>query len=75
LEYFHDAAPPPEGKGTAEARWWSPEPQRLQSGKEDEEENQYLISLLTGGLETYYYSNFLLQDFRHFRYIIYVKVQ
>ncbi len=52
LEYFHDASPPPEEKGATEARWWSPEPRGLQTEEEDEEENQYLVSLLTGGLET-----------------------
>jgi hypothetical protein len=52
LEYFHDVTPPPEEDGAAEIRWWSPEPQGLQSEEEDEEENQYLINLLTGGLGT-----------------------
>jgi hypothetical protein len=52
LEYFHDVTPPPEEEGATEIRWWSPEPQGLQSEEEDEEENQYLVNLLTGGLET-----------------------
>ncbi len=52
LEYFHDVTPPPEEEGAAKARWWSPEPQGLQSEEEDKEENQYLIDLLTGGFET-----------------------
>jgi hypothetical protein len=39
LEYFHDVMPPPEEDGAAEIRWWSPEPQGLQSEEEDEEEN------------------------------------
>jgi hypothetical protein len=52
LEYFHDVTPPPEEEGTVEVRWWSPEPQGLQSEEKDEEENRYLINLLTGGLET-----------------------
>jgi hypothetical protein len=52
LEYFHDMTSPPEEEGAAEVRWWSPEPQGLQSEEEDEEENQYLVNLLTGGLET-----------------------
>jgi hypothetical protein len=52
LEYFHDVTPPTEEEGAAEVRWWSPEPQGLQSEEEDEEENQYLVNLLTGGLET-----------------------
>ncbi len=52
LEYFHVVTPPPEEEGAVEVRWWSPEPQGLQSEEEDEEENQYLVNLLTGGLET-----------------------
>jgi hypothetical protein len=52
LEYFHDVTPPPEGEKAVEVRWWSPEPQGLQSEEEDEEENQYLVNLLMGGLET-----------------------
>ncbi len=52
LEYFHDVTPPPEEEGAAEVRWWSPEPQGLQSEEEDEELNQYLVNLLIGSLET-----------------------
>jgi hypothetical protein len=52
LEYFHDVTPLPEEEGAGEVRWWSPEPQGLQSEEEDEEENHYLVSLLTCGLET-----------------------
>ncbi len=52
LEYLHDVTPPPEEEGAVEVRRWSPEPQGLQSEEEDEEENQYLVNLLTGGLET-----------------------
>jgi hypothetical protein len=52
LGYFHDVRPAPEEEGAAEVRWWSPEPQGLQSEEEDEEKNQYLVNLLTGGLET-----------------------
>ncbi len=52
LEYFHDVTPPPEEEGAVEVRLWSPGPQELQSEEEDEEENQYLINLLTGGLGT-----------------------
>ncbi len=48
MEYFHDVTPPPEVEGAEEGRWWSPEPQKLESKEEDEEENQYLVSLLTG---------------------------
>jgi hypothetical protein len=49
-KYLHDVMPPPEEEGAEEVRWWSPEPQGLQS--EDEEEKQYLANLLTGGPET-----------------------
>jgi hypothetical protein len=52
LEYFHDVTPPPEKKGAAEVRCWSPEPRGLQSEEEDEEENQHLGNLITGGLKT-----------------------
>jgi uncharacterized protein YjbI with pentapeptide repeats len=52
LGYFHDVMPAPEEEGAAEVRWWSPEPQGLQSEEEDREKNQYLVNLLTGGLET-----------------------
>ncbi len=52
LEYFQDFTPPPEEEGAVEIRWWSPEPQGLQSKEEDKEENKYLVKLLTGGLET-----------------------
>ncbi len=51
LEYFHDVTPPPEERGAKEDRWWSPEPQRLESEEEDEETNQYLVSLLMGDPE------------------------
>ncbi len=44
--------PPLEEEETVELRWWSPEPQGLQSEEEDEEENRYHVNLLTGGLET-----------------------
>ncbi len=52
LGYFHDIMPAPEEEGATEVRWWSPEPQGLQSEEEDKEKNQYLVNLLTGGLET-----------------------
>jgi hypothetical protein len=51
LEYFHDVTPPSEEEGAEEDRWWSPDPQRLQSEEEDEEANQYLVSLLMGDHE------------------------
>ncbi len=37
--------------GAEEDRWWSPEPQRLESEEEDEEAYQYLVSLLMGDPE------------------------
>jgi hypothetical protein len=49
LEYFHDVTPPLEEEGVVEDRCWSPE---QKSEEEDKEENQYLVSLLMGGLET-----------------------
>ncbi len=52
MEHPHDVTPPKGEEGTAEVRWWSQGPQRLQAGEEDEEEIQYLVSLLMGGLET-----------------------
>ncbi len=51
LEYFHDITPPPEEEEAVEDRWWSPEPQGLQSEEEDEEDNQYINSLLAGNPE------------------------
>ncbi len=51
FEYFHDVTPPPEEGGAEEDRWWSPEPQRLESEDEDEEANRYLASLLMGDPE------------------------
>ncbi len=51
LEYFYDVTPPPEGEETVEDRWWSPEPQGLCSEEEDEEDNRYICSVLTGNLE------------------------
>jgi hypothetical protein len=48
LEYFHDITPPPEVEGVEDDRWWSPEHQRSESGEENEEEDQYLISLFMG---------------------------
>jgi hypothetical protein len=51
LEYFHDVTPPPEEEEAVEDRWWSPEPLGPESEEEDKEENQYLVSLLMGGLE------------------------
>jgi hypothetical protein len=46
LEYFWDVSSTPEVDGGKENRWWSPGPQGLESEEEDEEETQYLISLL-----------------------------
>jgi hypothetical protein len=51
MEHLHEVTPPPGEEGTPEIRWWSPGPQRLQADEEDEEEIQYLVSLLRGGLE------------------------
>jgi hypothetical protein len=49
LEYFRDAPiPSSDSDKREEDRWWSPGPQGLSSGEEDEEEVRYLVNLLGG---------------------------
>jgi hypothetical protein len=51
LEYFPDVTPTQVEEETVEDRWWSPEPQGLQSEEENEEDNRYINTIPTGSLE------------------------